>query len=468
MRGLPLQSFARSESVFSLALFVLAAAHSAASPLIACGTPDTKARLAAFLSPEQVAHMDHEMDMTVIPYALAAPTECIGGMADIFPCRNIDLLAVIQPSALGSTNGNDMWGWTDPMSGNEYALIGLKNGTAFLDVTDPENPIYVGKLPSHGGESNDSSWRDIKVYENTAYVVQDYPDMPHGLQIFDLTQLRAEQGTPAVFTETNHYPGFARSHNLVINEETGFLYVVGTEGTVCSGGISMFDLNKNPQNPELVGCFGGDGYTHDAQCVVYTGPDEEHQGKEICFASNEDTVTIVDVTDKKDPEQLSRTTYPNLGYSHQGWLTDDQRYFVHDDESDESAWGHNTKTRIFDVSDLDNPVQRPDFLAQLGVNDHNQYIVGEFTFQANYRGGLRILHIDDPQNGILTEVAFLDTYPDSNSTGYSGAWSVYPFFASGTVLISDINRGLFVVRPHLEGVTPFFEDGFESGDTTAW
>ena len=448
-------------------LFLMVLCIASVAPLVGCGTPDTKKRLAELFSPKQLAMMDHEMDFTVIPYSLAAPADCAGGMADLFPCSQVDLLAVVQPSALGSTNGNDLWGWTDSKTGKEYALIGLKNGTAFLDLSDPGNPVYVGKLASHGGLNNDSSWRDVKVYQDYAYIVQDYPDQPHGMQIFDLKELRNPTILPATFAETNHYSGFTRSHNLVINEDSGFLYAVGTENTVCSGGLSMFDL-ADPENPSFSGCFSSDGYTHDAQCVNYRGPDTDYQGDEICFASNEDTITVVNVTDKNNPVMISRTGYANHGYSHQGWLTEDQRYFVHDDESDEISFGHNTKTRTFDFVDLDAPVAAPDYLGQLAAIDHNQYVQGNHTYQANYKSGLRILRLDDPATGSMTEVAYFDTYPESDTASFAGAWSVYPFFESGIVLISDINRGLFVVRPDLSVPPPLFVDGFESGDTTAW
>ncbi len=434
----------------------------------ACGTPDTKKRLEKLLSPEQLARLDHHMDFTLVPYSIEAAVPCVDGTADVYSCERVDLMAVIQPPELGSTAGNDIWGWTDPKTSREYALIGLRNGVAFVDVTDPENPSHVGSLPSHGGVSNTSAWRDVKVYGTTAYVVQDYPQMPHGLQVFDLTRLRSVTSTPTTFTEDHHIQDFARSHNLVINEASGFLYAVGTESSVCSGGLTMYDLS-NPIEPDNAGCFSGDGYTHDAQCVIYQGPDADHVGDEICFASNEDTVTIVDVTDKKNPVQLSRTPYDNVGYSHQGWLTEDHRYFVHDDESDELAFGHNSKTRVFDVSDLDHPVAAPSFLSHLPASDHNLYIVGDFAYQANYRAGLRILWID-PDSATLHEVAHFDTYPDNDHAATSGAWSVYPFFASGTVLVSDINRGLFILRPDLENLVlpQLFADGFESGDTTAW
>ena len=415
-------------------------------------------------SEEEINALAHgNMARKVIPYQLAAAQPCVNGMADIFPCDSVDLLGFFRLEDIGGGNGNDLWGWTDSTTGKEYALVGRTNGTAFIDVSNPESPIYLGNLPTHNGET--STWRDIKVYNDHAYIVAD--NVPtHGLQIFDLTQLRNVESPPVTFAETNHFSGFNSAHNIVINEDTGFAYAVG--GDTCAGGLQMVDLS-DPPNPSNAGCFSSDGYTHDAQCVVYSGPDTDHTGKEICFASNEDTVTVVDVTDKAAPVMLSRTGYlkgGEFGYTHQGWLSEDQRYFVHDDELDEISQGHTTRTWVWDMSDLDNPAVAGFTDAAGAAIDHNQYIKGQHTYQANYTRGLRILELDDPANGNLTEVAFFDTFPSEDGNGFSGAWSTYPFFESGIVLISDISRGLFIVKPQLN--SRVFSDGFESNSTSNW
>ena len=99
----------------------------------------------------------------------------------------------------------------------------------------------------------------------------------------------------------------------------------------------MIDL-KDPANPVFAGCFSdgstgrrGTGYSHDAQCVVYRGPDADYVGHEICLGSNETALSIADVTNKEAPYSISIATYPNVAYAHQGWLTDDHRYFYLND-----------------------------------------------------------------------------------------------------------------------------------------
>ncbi len=179
-------------------------------------------------------------------------------------------------------------------------------------------------MPTHGAFG--WSWRDIKVHKNHAYIVSEARS--HGMQVFDLTRLRDVSNPPVTFTETAHYNKMSTAHNIAINEATGYAYIVGAAGkNSCSGGLHMVD-SRTPTSPAFAGCFSADGYTHDTQCVVYAGPDTRYGGREICFSSNEDAVTVVDVTNKKAPAQISRTPYDQSAYTHQGWLTGDQRYFL--------------------------------------------------------------------------------------------------------------------------------------------
>lgn len=372
-----------------------------------------------------------------------------------FACRNVDLLAW-EPFGGVPSFANDIWGWTDPLDGHEYVVIGRFASTEFVDVSDPEHPVWLGTLPTAAGEN---FWAGVKVYGNHAYIVKDFAGA-HGLQIFDLTQLRDVENPPVTFTATNHYTGFGNAHNVAVNEETGFLYVVGSTiedagFTTCGGGLHMLDLS-DPVSPEFVGCHS-DFYVHDTQCVVYQGPDVEHQGKEICFDSNarEGTIDIVDVTDKSAPARLAREGYDGAVFTHQGWLTEDQAFFLVNDELDELAFGHGTRTYVWDVRDLDAPFVVGDYTSDLLSTDHNLFIRGDLVYEANYSSGLRILRHGDLDQLELEEIAFFDTYPVDDGPGTNfGPWSVYPFFDSGIVVVSDILLGLFVLQP-----TPVPEPG---------
>ncbi len=365
-------------------------------------------------------------------------TACVGGFAGGFPCQNVDLMALLPLNTIGGGTGNDCWGWTDSVTGMRVALMGRSSGTSFVDITIPESPIYLGNLPTH---TVNSTWRGIKVYNDHAYIISEASG--HGMQIFDLRQLRNVTNPPVQFTETAHYPGFGNAHTINVNEETGFLYPVGSQ--TCSGGLHMINA-QSPAAPVFAGCVSSDGYTHETQCVVYHGPDAAHVGKEICFNSNEDTLTIVDVTVKSAPVQLSRTPYAGEGYTHQGWLTPDHRFFLLDDELDEQQFGHNSRTRIWDVANLDAPFVFSWFDGTTPAIDHNLYVHDGHVYEANYRAGLRVLDATNVATGQLSEVGYFDIYPINNNPNFNGAWSVYPFFGDGIVIVGGIEQGLFVLR----------------------
>jgi choice-of-anchor B domain-containing protein len=368
---------------------------------------------------------------------------CTDGMAGSYPCREIDLMAFLPHGEIGGGSGNDLWGWTDPVTGREYALVGRSTGTAFVDVSNPREPVYLGNLPT---QTVISTWRGIKVFADHAFIVSEAAN--HGMQVFDLTQLRSVTSPPVTFSATAHYAGFGSTHTLAMNSRTGFAYAVGTR--TCEGGLHVVDVRR-PMAPRAAGCFSLDGYTHETQCVIYSGPDSVYRDREICFNSNEDTLTIVDASDKLEQVQLSRTGYGGSAYTHQGWLTEDQRFFLVNDEGDEVAFRHPTRTWIWDVSDLDAPVLASRYDGPTPSIDHNLYIRGDLVYESNYRSGLRILDASDVTRGVLREVGFFDIYPSDDAPAYNGAWSVYPFFASGSVAVNGIEQGLFVVRPR---VTP--------------
>ena len=378
-----------------------------------------------------------------------AKVACSNGSAGGYPCSKVDLLAFVSKNNMGGngSNLNDIWGWTDPETGNEIAIVGRENGTSFVDVTDGVNPVFIGFLSSHNGGS--TSWRDIKVYKDHAFIVSELSG--EGMQIFDLRTLKnIDPGS--TLQETAHFSDFGNAHNIVINEDSGFAYAVGSNR--CGRGLNMIDIS-NPQSPTSVGCFSSDGYTHDAQCVIYNGPDSEHVGKEICVAYNEDTVTIVDVSNKSNPRQLSRTGYSGSEYTHQGWFVDDSHsIIIANDELDEQRQGVNTTSYIFDVSNLDRPVLIDTYVGPTSAIDHNLYVKDGLVYESNYRAGLRILSTEDVENGKLSQVAYFDTIPNSNSASFSGTWSNYPFFASGKVITSDIGNGLFILEPTLDISSP--------------
>ncbi|MGM5469038.1 choice-of-anchor B family protein [Flavobacteriaceae bacterium LMO-SS05] len=366
---------------------------------------------------------------------------CENGVADIFPCKDYDLMALVPISGLGGpgSSGNDCWGWVDPESQKEYAIVGTSTGTAFVDISIPNAPIIVGTLPT---ATTNSLWRDIKVYKNHAFVVADNAGA-HGMQVFDLTRLRGVTNPPKTFTADALYTGFGNAHNIIINEDSGFAYAVGTD---TFGGGPHFINIQDPTNPIAAGGYALDGDTHDAQVVTYNGPDSSYTGREIYIGSNGDKLVILDVTDKANPTHISSITYNNLGYVHQGWFTKDFTFFMVGDELDEIHSGINTRTLVIDLSSLDNPKVHMEYFGPSLAIDHNGYVRGDVFYQSSYTAGVRVIDISSIEQAVMNETGFFDTYPEDNSTNFNGAWSVYPFFPSGNIIVSDIDRGLFVIR----------------------
>ena len=353
-----------------------------------------------------------------------------------FEMHNVHLHSRIRPEDMPHTPAHltDIWGYVSP-SGREYALVGTRTGTLFVEVTDPHAPVTVGVIP-HG----EACCSDIKTYLDYAYVVAE--NLGTGLQIIDLSDI--DNG---VVTHLTSFfgGGLNASHNIAINEHTGTAYVVGGSNTPSFGGIAAIDL-ANPQAPVFRG-YWPHYYVHDLQVVTYhNGP---YAGRSIAFAAGNPLspgLLIIDVTNPANMILLKYVTYPNAGYAHQGWLSEDRRYFYLNDEFDERDEGVTTTTYVFDVQVLSNAHYVAAFGSGLASTDHNLMVNGKFIFEANYTSGLRIFHTPTPFQFI--EVGWIDTYPNHNNPGFTGAWGVYPMLPSGVVLVSDITNGLFILDAH--------------------
>ena len=303
---------------------------------------------------------------------------------------------------------------------------------------------------------------------NHAYIGSEAPG--HGMQVFDLKKLlkvkpkRYSTFKPKTFSiktdQTVFYNEFGSSHNIVANEETNMIYAVGAaRNGLCKGGMWMVDVSK-PSKPRFVGCVSQDGYVHDAQCLIYRGEDVSFQGHEICYNYNEDTLTIVDVTDKQNPVQLSRTPYQGNEYTHQGWIADSGfKMLLLDDELDElaavpPASNQRTTTRIVNVTDITNPIFTGIYQSPTKAIDHNQYVLNGVAYQSNYNSGLRIIDVRSAERGDFTgsefrEIGFFDCYPEDDANPvikFVGSWSVYPYFKSQIIILNSIERGLFALK----------------------
>lgn len=339
------------------------------------------------------------------------------------------LLSQITLAQFGAGSGNDCWGYVSE-SGREYAIVGLNNQVAFVEITDPKNPVMIEQIP-HGA----STWGDIKVYRGFAYAVTERAGT--GMQVIDMRDI--DNGNVTLVRTIDL---LSRAHNVVMDDVNGYVYTVGTRGG--TGTTMCFSL-ADPSNPQLVGAnsITAARYQHDAQVVTYR--DGELAGRQIWYGFSEGRgVDIFDVTDKDNPVLIHRIEYPEMGYCHQGWVSEDLKYLYVDDEFDENDQNVTTRSLVFNI---ENPLEAfyvGAFTSGKKAIDHNQYLTGGFAFQANYRSGLRIFDTAaNPEQP--PQVGWFDTFTPNDDKGFDGAWSTYPFFPSGVVIVSDIQGGLIVL-----------------------
>ncbi|KAI4639019.1 hypothetical protein J4E93_009508 [Alternaria ventricosa] len=408
--------------------------------------------------------------------------EAVKGDADqTYKCKNIDMYDFKTHEELGDAigEGSGSWGWSH--KGRDFIAIGQTYGASFSEVTKDGQLEYLGRLPAN----NDSViWREIKVVRDSLIVGSE--GVGHHVQVFDLKKLlKLSPKKPYIFdikTDTalvDINQGIkGRTHTVVANNEKNYAVACGAGGRpgrndTCAGG-PMFINMDDPTKPYVSGCNGQDGYTHDAQCIVYRGPHKKYYGRDICYGYNEDTLTIYDVTNKvgfgNAGAIISRTPYVGASYTHQGWVLDAmwQTHIVMDDELDEGQIDPNRTavdspakdgfavTYIWDIQNLEAPVVTGYYKTTTRSVDHNQYVYDGLDYQSNYQAGLRILDVSSipkfPDGSKVKEIAYFDVYPPDDvkpgggdALWDAGTWSAYTF-ESGYVVINTIDRGVFVVK----------------------
>ncbi len=360
----------------------------------------------------------------------------IDGVAGTFDSSNIQLKSWLPLNTLnaGSANANSCWGHIYP-NGHEYAIIGLNTGTAFVNIT---NPAAASLTAFMVGPT--SLWRDVRTHGNFCYAASEGGS---GIQVFDISRLDSHALVTLSSTILAPTTTTAATHTLAIDNASGYLYRAGGG----SSGLRMYNLNNTPGTPEYVGQWSNI-YIHECQVITYTTG--VYAGRQIAFCCGganggyaNTGLYIVDVTNKAIPIQMGFAAYPGGRYCHQGWLDAEGKYFYINDELDEGDTVTVTTTIVIDVQNLAAPVHVNSFDNGNPAIGHNLFVKGNLLYEANYRSGFRVfdLAVDrlDPP-----EIAYFDTYPGSDSANFNGLWNIWPFFPSGTVIGSDIERGLFV------------------------
>ncbi|KIM48671.1 hypothetical protein M413DRAFT_437855 [Hebeloma cylindrosporum] len=403
-----------------------------------------------------------------------------------FQCKNLDVTGHLTHSDLGSTDenakiGSSIWGYT--IDGREFVAVGQRDGAAFAEVVGKgwwnyvpfigkaEGSLdYIGRLPHY---SVASLWREIRDYKGR-YAIIGSEAVGHGIQIFDMRKLLDVRpswnrlSTKAklfdIVSDSYHFADLpvGRTHNVVSAAASNHIISVGAQprNDTCRSGLIFIDLT-DIANPKRTGCAADDGYFHDAQCLIYHGPDKKYEGTEICYGYNEDSLTIYNITDKTATNIISKTSYDGATYTHQGWVldTNNQAFLLMDDELDEvdkkgAAADQHATTLIWNITSLENPILSGTWKSDSIAIDHNQYVKNFFSYQSNYGSGLRILDVAsipiDPTGAGIKEVAFLDIFPEddniTDSPEFIGSWHNYPYFSSGHIVLNTYDKGAFVVK----------------------
>ena len=410
-------------------------------------------------------HHDHSLVDGPAPFTQReqVATTCSGGFAGEYPCQGIDFMSRVPLSSFtgNPASASNLWGYVDLDNNREYAIIGLRNGTGVVDVTDPSNPAIVGHI---AGVS--SQWREVKVYQFwnasasrwDAYAYVTTEGSGGGIQILDLTQL------PTSVSLANTWTGVSTSHTDQISNidfstnvanNPGFppiLYISGSN----KGGLRFVSL-ADPVNLTEIGAWTGT-YSHDTYPHVFSDARANqcapgHNPCEVVFSfAGSPGLKIIDVTDKSAPVTISTFTYPQLGYTHSGWISGDGNYVFLHDELDEQNFTLNTTIRTIDIASLTSPSVSNIYTGPTRAIDHNGYTIGDKFYFSNYTRGIGILNVVNPNAPV--ELSYFDTYPTNDDATFNGAWGVYPFLPSGNILISDIQRGLIVVREQSAAPTP--------------
>jgi choice-of-anchor B domain-containing protein len=329
---------------------------------------------------------------------------------------------------------SNIWGYAT--EGNEYALVGTDNGMSLVDVTDPANPDEV-----YFKAGANSIWREIKVFNDHAYIVTEGGG---GLQIVDMTPLPQNTNLSSVSYYGNQYD-FTTAHTLYI-DENGILYIYGSD--YGQGGALIYDLNANPEAPVELGVFD-DYYIHDgfvrgdtlwASCV-YDG-----------------FLSIVDVSDKANPMAVTTFNTPS-NFTHNSWPTNNNNFLFTTDEVS------NAYVASYDVSDFDNitEVDRFQHYPGSGSIPHNAHLLGNFLYVSYYKDGVVVIDVTNHDN--LVESGFYDTAPTMSGDGFNGCWGIYPYLPSGNIIASDMTSGLWILGFNntqscfLEGVVTDFSNG---------
>lgn len=393
---------------------------------------------------------------TALQQTPAAPTNCVYGFAGQFPCRHLDFWSQIPLVQFSSkpVSAANVWGFVDLNDNREYAVVGLRNGTAIVEVTDPANPREVVTIPG-----NASPWREVKVYQRhdgvrwRAYTYVTTEASNSGVQVIDMSGLPQTAALVRAITDTSsqhtlYVSNIDYSTNAALPGATPMLFVAGSN--LSPGSWRAYSL-ADPTFPQFVSSAPSGGYMHDSTSLLITDARAAqcapgHNPCEVLVDFNVDQVQLWDTTNELQPVLLGTATNPNNRYIHSGWPTASGSHVIFHDELEEIQLAVPTRLYTLDLANLRAPTVQISYTGPTTTTDHNGYMRGTNYYLSHYRRGIVVFDAADPN--ALVEIAYFDNYlaPASNIAGTDGTWGVYPFLPSGNLLVSDIENGLFVLR----------------------
>ncbi|MCB9265276.1 MAG: choice-of-anchor B family protein, partial [Lewinellaceae bacterium] len=352
-------------------------------------------------------------------------------IAALWQSGNAQLNMTLLSQVNYSQSLNDVWGWYDENSGIEYGIVGLRNGVSIVSLENPEDAQEVAFVP---GPS--STWRDIKTWGHFAYVTN---ETSNGLLVIDMSGLPDNVSYIEWTPNLPNLGTLSSCHNLYI-DEFGYCYLAGCN--LNAGGMLILNVDTQTGEPQFVSA-GPSVYAHD----VYAKSNIMYSSE--IYAGN---MAIYDVSNKNDIQLLATQQTP-FSFTHNIWVNDEETVAFTTDERGDAP------VAAYDITDLNNIEEldeyRPIGTINQGVIPHNVHVWNNYLLVSYYSDGGRVVDASRPTN--LIEVGNFDTFLGGNG-GYNGAWGLYPFFPSQTVLVTDQTNGLFVLQPNfvracwLEGV----------------
>lgn len=324
----------------------------------------------------------------------------------------------LTPTSWLDSRYNDVWG--DTINGLEIAIVGSTAGTHFIDVTDPTNPTELAFVEGKA-TGTQLVHRDFHSYGGYVYSVAD--EGPSSLQVIDMSSL---PDSVELVYDSNEL--LVQAHNIFVDESRAMLYACNGNGFE----LQLISL-ADPANPVSVASYPNNDLSLPQIHDMYVRNDTAYLNGAF------DGLLVVDFTEPTAPVLLgTMTDYPQSGYNHSGWLSDDGDHYYMMDET------HGMDVKTVSVADLTDISVTALFNAESTTNQiaHNGIVTGDYLYVSYYFDGLQVYDVSDPNNP--ERIAYYDTFAGTSDGGYQGAWGVYPLLPSGNVLLTDMNNGLFV------------------------